>query len=396
MEKETTTKKRSSILLVIILATVFGLGSGIASNFITKPYLLKDVYNIPFSGEINFSGDRLRKANLIIENAKNITIEQDKKVNETINRASESLVGIFIKKENTIKESSDDKKLIETEEFNIENIYKLDEKIAEGIIVTSDGWLLTTPFDTTKDSFVAITKDGKMYELDIESTEKLTNSSYFFIRLKNVKDLPVKNFAPKKSLSSGQLIIATNWEKISYLSYVLNRDSEKKIILSSDKLDDKFTLTGDLNKYFKNVFIFNLNGEIIGLFNEKEGLVAMNLFQSRLKGLLEESIHQPSLGINYINLDSIILSDGKTKKGALIYSDEKVQGIEEKSAAEIAGLKTGDIIISINNIEIDTNNNIAEIIQEYLPGEEIDIIFLRNGKEMTTKAKLKKIETNLL
>ncbi|TSD03301.1 MAG: 2-alkenal reductase, partial [Parcubacteria group bacterium Greene0714_36] len=53
------------------------------------------------------------------------------------------------------------------------------------------------------------------------------------------------------------------------------------------------------------------------------------------------------------------------------------------SAAERAGLREGDIIISLNNIAIDEKNAIEDVLEKIAIGEKVPIGILRDGKEET-------------
>ncbi len=68
-------------------------------------------------------------------------------------------------------------------------------------------------------------------------------------------------------------------------------------------------------------------------------------------------------------------------KGALIYPNKEGTALTPKSPAEKAGLKKGDIILSVNNTEIDKNNDLARVIQKYLPDEKLNIRYIRGGEE---------------
>ena len=381
--------RQSGVILIIILATFFGLGAGMTSTLVMRPFILNEVYNIPFSGEINLSQSKTHRANLVIENAKKIIIEQDTRVNNTINSAKKSIVGIFEIK----KPINNTEKNIETD-FDIENYYKLNDKITEGIIITSDGWILTNNFNKDfnkkyiKENYIIITNENKTYE--IEDIIESGMSSYIFIRLKNAKELPVKNFSKKNNLTNGQMVVATNWSGYSYLTSVISKNNQKEIIMSSDETAGSFILSDELEKHFKNSFIFNLNNEIIGLFNENNNIVPMDYFQPVIRALLnKKEVLRPSLGVKYINLSDFAITNTKYKEGALIHMDE---GIKKGSAAEEAGLKNGDIILSVDNIDINQTNNLTDIIQGYLAKEEITIIYARNEKEKIAKIILKEYE----
>jgi len=373
--------KQSNIILIIILATIFGLGSGATSIFIFKPFVLNELYNTPLSGEINLSQDKIRRANLVIENAKKIIIEQDNRVEGVIGSAKKSMAGVY-KKKNFVQDK---------EHFNINNYYKLNNKIAEGIIITSDGWILVNNFTETinkKDiakNFVIITNDNELYTIDDVIKSKV--SSYLFVHLKNAKELPVKSFSEKKNLTNGQLVVVTDMDENSYLTSIINKNDKQKEVLSSDEITGNFILSSNVNNYFNNSFIFNLNSDIIGLFNKKNGVIAIDNFQPRIKALLnKKTIAKSNFGVNYISLSNYAINDTKYKDGAL------VQKITIGGTAEAIGLKKNDIIISVNNIRINKTNNLSNIIQKYLPGDEITILYIRDGKEKIAKNVLKKYE----
>ncbi|RYG33188.1 MAG: PDZ domain-containing protein, partial [Chitinophagaceae bacterium] len=69
-----------------------------------------------------------------------------------------------------------------------------------------------------------------------------------------------------------------------------------------------------------------------------------------------------------------------------------ITGIQPGSAAEIAGLKEGDIIQKIDDIKLYSSAEFSERIARRRPGDEIKLEFLRDGKLNNTIAVLKKEE----
>lgn len=76
----------------------------------------------------------------------------------------------------------------------------------------------------------------------------------------------------------------------------------------------------------------------------------------------------------------------KTDKGVRITS------VTEKSAAEKAGLKKGDIITAIDGKKIATEIEVTKIIQSHKPGEQVEVAYSREGSESKVKAELGKRE----
>lgn len=61
----------------------------------------------------------------------------------------------------------------------------------------------------------------------------------------------------------------------------------------------------------------------------------------------------------------------------------KVVMVTDKSAADKAGLKKGDIITKVNDKKIDNPEELTEVIGTYKPSDKINITYKRDGKENT-------------
>jgi serine protease Do len=72
----------------------------------------------------------------------------------------------------------------------------------------------------------------------------------------------------------------------------------------------------------------------------------------------------------------------ESDKGAVI------EEVVNESAAEKAGLQKGDIITSVDGKTVKNTGDIAEVIADKKPGDEVDVVYLRDGKEKKVKAKL--------
>ena len=58
------------------------------------------------------------------------------------------------------------------------------------------------------------------------------------------------------------------------------------------------------------------------------------------------------------------------------------------SAADKAGLRLGDIVVSVDEEKIDLDNPLSELIAKHKPGNEVKLKILRNGEEAELTAVL--------
>jgi hypothetical protein len=383
-------KRMSSIFLLLAAALLFGLAGSFAGIIFARPYFVNNIYNAPIAGESSASQDSLRQANSIIENAKKIIIGQENKINETINSSQNSLIGVFLKNEAAATSSAAQ---IKDNKFNIANYYKLDEEVGEGLVVTSDGWILATDFSNGANenliakNYIAITKNKNIYSID-----KIARSgidSYLFIHLADANELPVKVFVSKTDLTNSQSLVALNWRSESYLTSIVDKKEKSQEVRDSDRATENIVLSNNLGNYFDNAFIFSLNNEVVGFFDKKSGLIPLDSFQPLIRGLLEKTETKlPSLGVTYVNLEDFAIKNPGYEKGALIYASGKTPAIKEGGAASTAQLLPGDIIVSIDNFEISGQKDLADIIQKYSAGDTINMIYRRGGQEKSVKIKL--------
>jgi hypothetical protein len=66
----------------------------------------------------------------------------------------------------------------------------------------------------------------------------------------------------------------------------------------------------------------------------------------------------------------------------------KLSGVRPGGPAEKAGLQAGDIIVKFGHVEVKNIYDYTYALGEFTPGQEIDVIVLRNGEKKTLKIKL--------
>lgn len=149
--------------------------------------------------------------------------------------------------------------------------------------------------------------------------------------------------------------------------------------------------------------ICNTNGEVIGITNMKlvddkvEGMGFAIPIEDALKvaEILESDgkVTRPYIGISMLDLSNSfylwqagILVPENIEEGVAIYK------VEENSPASSAGLQKGDIITKLAGKRTKSLAEFRYELYKHNPEETIEITFIRNGKEQTTKIKLGKGE----
>jgi len=356
---------KNTYLKIIVLTTIFGLGSGVVGQLLAAAYLSP--------GDVFILGNDGRIKNVEIQN------EENKKITEAHRLVSPTVFEIYSQKTQT--------------RDPVNQIFLEKDRVALGFALTSDGWLLS--FGRTladpKNHFVVITSDQKIF-----SPEKILfdeTSEAVFLKI-NAENLSVPPLGEIENLALGEKIVIPKNKQTLNLAVVLNSSYEKisepkDLLRSSEKLTKSIAVNGAWLSNEAGAPAVNLAGEVVGITTPLAGIISpIASWRSAILSVLKNGeVVRPNLGIHYFNLSKApgldVAVSQNQKTGALIWSDKNLQitGVAKNSPAAKAGLKDGDIILKINSEEISSKKDLAEIIEDYAPGEKIELTILRLGEE---------------
>ena len=130
--------------------------------------------------------------------------------------------------------------------------------------------------------------------------------------------------------------------------------------------------------------LFDLDGKVVGIHSRvNSGLtrnihVPVNIYTGYWDRMLaSEEWSRNSARPAYLG---VARAEGEIK--ALVHE------VKPRSAAERAGIKTGDLIIEFDGEKINSFNDLLEQIDRRRPGNIVQVKVLRDGKEVTLRARL--------
>lgn len=379
------------LFTIVFLSIIFGFLAGLLSIILFFMYGSE----IPLLKDIGLASNLSQTLMVIKQQKNNVIIQNNEKMQLAIEKVSPAIVDIFVKKPTNATE--------------LDQIYLINERKGEGLILTNDGLIITTNqvVDNLKEDYVVITSDNKIYSASNYLEDPVTGT--VFIKIEAV-NLPVVDFANLEDINYGDevFVLQNNINSFGYdlsltniknLNY-RNISSPSELVETSEKLSKKILINEKFDSFTKASPVINLDGKIVGLLVENEKLnfvLPIQFIKTILSGVLKNNkIERPYLGVHYISLSEAInipdkLSQGRNK-GALIYSsDPKNPSIEIKSPAQKAGLKEGDIILKVNGLIIDQKNSLTYYIQDSKIGDIVNLSILRSGSEKEIKVELEKM-----
>ncbi len=396
----------------MIIAVIFGLLSGMIGELVARVYILGNNFNIPLFGEIDLSQGGSGESSLVIRGAKNVIVQQDTKITDAARAVRSGVVDIFSALATTAPAVLSGTKATGTaEKFMPEDYYHPGNALAQGFIITSDGWIISDFFPSEMEAkpgqpavaaaraaelalgkYVIITADKKIFSVDAVKRDELSGYSFWHIA---AIDLPVRRFMEADEIGAGQLIFAENgegWVWPATVSGLKDEDGNAGAVRSSDGYEREIILDTEPASEFYGSYLFNLNGDMAGFIGPDGAVLPISGLLPVINNLLKTaSVIRPALGVHYIDLSEFIYPKGSApdiENGALIAKDKSGVSVVKGSAADTAGLEDGDIIVSVDNQNLDADHDLRAIINGRIAGDEIDIVYLRNGERKEVKVKL--------
>ena len=276
-----------------------------------------------------------------------------------------------------------------------------------GIIVTSDGYILTNKHVINGASEVTvILDDGTTYEdVEVVATDPLNDVA--FLKIADVSDLTAATLGDSKTISVGQQVIAIGNALGEYQNTVtagIISGTGRSVTASdgsgyyTETLSDMIQTDAAINSGNSGGPLVNAAGEVIGI-NTATSTSAENMgFAipiSSVKGMLKQLIETGKAERAYLGVYSVDITPEVAKaynlpisSGTYIYSSSSYSAIVKGSPAEKAGLKDKDIITAVNGVTVGAAGSLADLIGEYKPGDTVQLTVVRGGEETAVNVTL--------
>ena len=276
-----------------------------------------------------------------------------------------------------------------------------------GIIVTSDGYILTNKHVINgATSITVVLDDGTTYEdVELAATDPLNDVA--FLKIKDVSDLTAATLGDSKTLSVGQQVMAIGNALGQYQNTVtvgvvsgLGRSvtASDGTGYNTETLTDMIQTDAAINSGNSGGPLVNAAGEVIGI-NTATSTSAENMgFAipiSSVKGMLKQLVETGKAERTYLGVYSAEITPEVAKaynlpvnSGAYLYSSSTYSAIVKDSPAAKAGLKDKDIVTAVNGVEVGKAGTLSDLIGEYKPGDTIQLTVIREGNEIAVNVTL--------
>ena len=267
-----------------------------------------------------------------------------------------------------------------------------------GVIISSDGYILTCAHVVDGASTITVTIGDKDYTATLVGEDTTSDIAVIKIDADGLTPATVGN---SDSLKVGQSVMAVGnplgelgGTVTGGMISALNRSVT---IQGSSSVNTMSLIQMDASVSPGNSGggLFNMNGELVGIVNAKssssdaEGLgfaIPINDAIKVAQELLENGYvtGRPYLGITYLAVTDAPTAAQLGVNAYGVYVVEVVKG----GPAEKAGLQAGDRIVSVDGTEIASKDDLGTLMQKHAAGDTLSITIARDGQMQTVNVTL--------
>lgn len=282
---------------------------------------------------------------------------------------------------------------------------ELPERIGtgSGVIVSPDGYIITNNHVIEDSNEIEITtNDNKSYQAKIIGTDPDTDIAV--LKINSNKKLPYVFFGDSDATRIGEWVLAVgnpfnlNSTVTAGIISAKSRDLNKR-----DGINESYIQTdAAVNRGNSGGALVNTSGELIGIntaitsvsggFVGYSFAVPSNVARKVFEDLIEYGdVQRGLLGVIGQALDAQFAERFEVEETEGFY----ITDLEEGLGADLAGLKPGDIIKSVDGIAINKFADLSGYLSTKRPGEKVKLIYKRDGNEMRVDVRLEKINRTI-
>jgi serine protease Do len=357
-------KKAVALFSIILLISSSTATAASSSNSDTIPLSTKKI-----DGEVYLKASDLLKAlggELILdEKTKTISYKKTNTVPEAIAKVSPAVVGIIGKPDETETSDSDNR-------FSLAH--------GTGVIIKADGWIVTNAHVVKNmKNLTVVTTSGKQYTAKAMNIDE--ESDLALVKI-TATGLPIAKFADKLNVQVGETVVAIG----TPISFSLRNSVSVGVISGIDRsIHSTYRLLqtdAAINPGNSGGPLINLKGEVVGINSLKFAAVGVDSLGFAI----------PIDTVNYVIQH--FFKYGKVKRpysgleleeswaavvGLPTTEPLTVTSVVTGSPAGIAGIKKGDVIYSLDAINVSTLIDFNEQLRKYLPGDKAKFMVLSDG-----------------
>ena len=267
-----------------------------------------------------------------------------------------------------------------------------------GVIVSSDGYILTNYHVIENASEIEITtNNNKSFIAELIGTDE--NSDIAVLKISGDKKFPYIRFANSDETKIGEWVLAVG-NPFNLTSTVTAGiiSAKSRDLNDYDSKNQSFIQTdAAVNSGNSGGALVNISGDLIGIntaiqsnnagFIGYSFAVPSNIARKIYEDILEfGNVQRGLLGVTGQSLNAEISRELDLKVTEGFY----VSTTDEDMGAHLAGIRSGDIITKIDNVEIKKFSDLSGYLNSKRPGDQLSVDIFRDNKKINMNVGLKR------
>lgn len=272
-----------------------------------------------------------------------------------------------------------------------------------GVIISEDGYIVTNNHVIAgSDKIEVVLDDRRTYEAELIGSDASTDVA--LIRIKE-KGLPFLTYGNSDGVRIGEWVLAVGNPfnlNSTVTAGIISAKGRNNILNANNRPIESFIQTDAVvNPGNSGGALVNTNGELVGIntaiasnngvYNGYSFAVPVNIVKKVVSDLVEfGTVQRAYIGVSIQDIDAKFAANKDIKQLQGIY----VNGISQGGSAEDAGIKEGDVITKIHDVNVSSVSELQEQISRYRPGDKINVTLMRDNKELNTVVVLKTLDNS--
>jgi serine protease Do len=277
------------------------------------------------------------------------------------------------------------------------------EAFGSGVIIQDDGYIITNNHVVADASSITVTlNDKRTLPARVIGTDPATDLAIIKVEATGLKYIPFGN-SDQAKIGEPVLVIGNPLNLTSTVTAgIISAKTRDVNIISSgyqgtDSPIESFIQTdAAVNPGNSGGAMVNASGELIGVVAAIAAGATGNYigYSFAIPSVIAYKVakdlkaygfvQRGYLGVRVAEMDEKLAKE----TGADALNGVYIGAIIPGCAAEHAGLKVGDVILSVNNMSVNSYSQMMEEVGHYSPGDKVQVTYLRGGKKNTLSVTL--------
>ena len=259
--------------------------------------------------------------------------------------------------------------------------------MGSGVIISSTGYIVTNNHVINNASEISITlNNNKSYMAELIGTDETTDIA--LLKIETDEELPFMAFGDSDNAKIGEWVLAVGNPFNLNSTVTAGIISAKSRDLSGQNTQSFIQTDAAVNPGNSGGALVNINGDLIGVntaISSRTGsyigysfAVPSNIARKIVNDIMEYgNVQNGILGV----IGGALNSKSAEALGTDITEGFYVSEVQEDTGAKKAGIKSGDIIRKIDDVEINKFSDLTGYLKTKSPNDTVNITLLRNGDE---------------